>query len=112
MNECIFCKIAKKEIKGNIVYEDNDVLAFKDLNPQAPVHILIIPKKHIETLNELQDEKLAGHLLTVSISIAKQNNLQDKGYRIVINCQKDAGQAVFHIHYHLLGGRKFNWPPG
>jgi len=110
----IFSKIINKEIKADIVYEDNDVLAFKDVNPQAPVHILIIPKKEIATLNDLQieDAELMGRLILTAKNIANDLNLADDGYRLVFNCNENGGQAVFHIHCHLLGGRKLNWPPG
>jgi len=112
--DCIFCRIAKKEINADTVYEDDDVIAFKDLNPQAPVHLLIIPKKHIETLNDLdgRDLELAGRLILKTKEIAVDAGLGEDGYRLVINCNRNAGQEVFHIHLHLMGGRKFNWPPG
>ena len=113
MAECIFCKIASKELKSEIVYEDDEVVAFKDINPQAPVHILIIPRKHIEKISDMEesDIPLIGKLFFVASKIAKELNLED-GYRLVINNGRNAGQAVFHIHLHLLGGRKFSWPPG
>lgn len=104
---CIFCKIIKGEIPSNKVYEDDEILAFKDINPMAPVHILVIPKKHIESANEIteEDEKVIGKIFTVIKKLAKDNNL-DNGYRIVNNCGEDGGQAVKHLHFHLLGGRK------
>ena len=107
MEECIFCKIIKGEIPSNKVYEDDEILAFKDINPMAPVHILVIPKKHIESTNEIsqEDELLIGKMFTVIKKLAKENNL-DKGYRIVNNCGEEGGQAVKHLHFHLLGGRK------
>ena len=107
MEDCIFCKIIKGEIPSNKVYEDDEILAFKDINPMAPVHILVIPKKHIESANEIteEDEKVIGEIFTVIKKLAKDNNL-DKGYRIVNNCGEDGGQAVKHLHFHLLGGRK------
>lgn len=113
MEDCIFCKIAKKEIKSEIVYEDEEIVAFKDVNPQAPVHILVIPKKHIPTIDEIgsQDFLLIGKLVDVGRKLANQFNLKN-GYRLIFNCKQDAGQAVFHIHLHLLGGRRFHWPPG
>ncbi len=113
MAECIFCKIASKELKSEIVYEDDEVVAFKDINPQAPVHILIIPRKHIEKISDMEESDilLIGKLFFVASKIAKELNLED-GYRLVINNGRNAGQAVFHIHLHLLGGRKFSWPPG
>ena len=110
----IFTKIINKEIDANIVYEDNDVLAFEDINPQAPIHILIIPKKEIATANdiELDDCNLMGKLFLTAKKIAKQKNINEDGYRMVMNCNSNGGQTVFHIHLHLLGGRKLSWPPG
>jgi histidine triad (HIT) family protein len=116
MNEapCIFCRIAKKEIPAKIVFEDDQVIAFEDIKPQAPVHILVIPKKHIARTSELsaRDEALTGRLLVVAKDIARDKGVSESGYRVVFNCNKDAGQDVFHLHAHLLGGRKFTWPPG
>jgi len=112
MSDCLFCKMVAGEIKPDIVYQDEAVLAFRDINPQAPVHILIIPKKHVETLNDLDDSVLAGHLLKTAVSLAKQEGLAEDGYRTVFNCNKDGGQEVFHLHMHLLGGRQMSWPPG
>ncbi len=107
MEDCIFCKIIRGEIPSNKVYEDDEILAFKDINPMAPVHILVIPKKHIESADEIseEDELLIGKIFTVIKRLAKENNL-DNGYRIVNNCGEDGGQAVIHLHFHLLGGRK------
>lgn len=112
--ECLFCKITAGEIQSEIVYEDDAVVAFEDISPQAPVHILVVPKKHISTLDDLTDEdsSLAGELLIVAKELAKEKGVTDKGYRIVLNCNRGAGQTVFHIHAHLLGGREFGWPPG
>ena len=114
MGDCLFCKIASGQIKSDIVYSDDRVVAFKDINPEAPVHVLIIPRKHIETLNDLseQDADLAGYVLLAAKKIAKDLKVAEHGYRVVINCNKDAGQAVFHVHFHLLGGRAMGWPPG
>jgi len=111
--ECIFCKIIKREIPSEIIKEDELSLAFKDINPQAPVHILIVPKKHIASISEMkeEDENLIGHLFNMAREIAQELGLSS-GYRLVINNGKDAGQEVFHIHLHLLSGRKFSWPPG
>ncbi len=111
--DCLFCKIVSKEINASIVYEDDDFLAFRDINPVAPSHILIIPKRHIETVNELEetDALLMGRMLVIAKKIAAEEGLSD-GYRLVLNCEKDGGQEVFHIHLHLLGGRKMGWPPG
>lgn len=110
MENCIFCKIANKEIPSNLVYEDEFTAAFNDLNPQAPTHILIIPKKHYTSLNEVDDEKVMGALLNAVKETAKKLGITD--YRTVINTGKGAGQEVFHIHLHMLAGRPFNWPPG
>ena len=112
--ECLFCKMVSGEIKPNTVYEDSDVLAFRDIHPQAPVHILVIPKKHIATLNDLnqRDEDLVGKLITTAARIAKESGVAESGYRTVMNCNADAGQSVFHVHLHLLGGRVMRWPPG
>ena len=112
MTDCLFCKMAAGEIKPDVVYEDDNVLAFRDINPQAPVHILIIPKKHLATLNDLDDPVLAAQLLQTAIKLAKQEGLDQEGYRTVFNCNENGGQEVFHIHLHLLGGRQMNWPPG
>ena len=111
--ECIFCKIINKEIESKIVYEDDKCVAFEDINPQAPVHILVVPKKHISALREVddRDRELLGHVLKVASKIALEKGLE-KGYRIVVNDGKEAGQTVFHIHFHLLGGREMGWPPG
>ena len=110
----IFTKIINKEIKANIVYEDNEVLAFEDINPQAPIHILIIPKKEIQTVNNIEadDAYLIGKLFLVAKNIAKEKGIDSNGYRLVMNCNEDGGQSVFHIHMHLIGGRKLTWPPG
>lgn len=112
MTDCIFCKMVSAEIKPDIVYENEQVLAFRDINPQAPVHILIIPKTHISTLNELHDVSLAGHLLQAVTKIAAQEGLADDGYRTVINCNEQGGQEVYHLHLHVLGRRQMRWPPG
>jgi histidine triad (HIT) family protein len=112
MTNCLFCKIVAGEIKPDVVYEDSQVLAFRDINPQAPVHILIIPKLHIATLNDLESPELAGHLLLTANKLAKQEGLAEDGYRTVINCNDNGGQTVFHLHMHILGGRQMAWPPG
>ena len=114
MSECIFCKIVNKEIASNIVYEDDLVVAFRDINPQAPVHILIVPKEHIPTLRDIDEEKkhLISHAYMVAKKIAENEGIAEKGYRIVTNCGKDGGQTVYHLHFHLLGGRFMTWPPG
>ncbi len=114
MSDCLFCKIRDGEIQGDIVFENDDVLAFNDVNPQAPVHVLIIPKKHISTVNDMDagDEAIMGKLFSVAKMIAAQQSVADDGYRLVVNCNEKAGQTVFHIHMHLLGGRSMTWPPG
>ncbi|MBI2251716.1 MAG: histidine triad nucleotide-binding protein [Armatimonadetes bacterium] len=111
---CLFCKIAQKEIPAKIIYEDEKILVFYDLNPQAPVHILIITKKHIPHLLELkkEDAEIIGYLHGKIPEISKKLNLEERGFRLVSNCKEEAGQSVFHLHFHLLGGRRFNWPPG
>lgn len=112
--DCLFCKIAAKEIPATIVYEDDLCLAFDDIAPQAPVHSLVIPKKHIATSNDITegDEPLMGHLMRVATEVAKLKGIDQSGFRTVINCNKDSGQLVFHVHLHVLGGRKMSWPPG
>lgn len=114
MSDCIFCRIAAGEIPAELVYEDDLVVGFRDLNPQAPTHVLIIPRKHIATLNELQpeDEVIIGRLYTAAAQVAAREGLAERGYRTLINCNADGGQTVFHLHLHLLGGRQMNWPPG
>ncbi len=112
MNDCLFCKMVAGQIKPTIVYETDSILAFRDINPRAPVHILIIPKQHVATLDDLEDAGFAGELLLAARLIARQEDIADNGYRTVINCRGDAGQEVFHLHLHLLGGRHMQWPPG
>lgn len=114
MADCIFCKIAQGEIPANKVYEDEQAVAFSDINPKAPVHILIIPRRHIPTLLEIedQDRDLVAHLHKVANQVAVEKGLSERGFRLVINCKAEAGQEVYHLHFHLLGGRKMNWPPG
>lgn len=114
MTDCLFCKIVKGEIPSESIYEDEQVLAFNDINAQAPTHILIIPKKHITTLNDLEDEdvEVAGRLMKVAANLAKEKGFADAGYRVVMNCNQDGGQAVYHIHLHLLAGRRLALPLG
>ena len=114
MGDTIFGKIIRREIPADIVYEDDDVLAFRDLNPQAPVHVLFIPKKPIATLNDAasDDAALLGKLMLAAAGYAKQEGFADDGYRTVVNCNLHGGQTVFHLHVHLLAGRKLSWPPG
>ena len=110
----IFKKIINKEIDANILYEDELALAFTDVNPVAPLHVLIIPKIEIKTINDIkvENKELIGHLFIIAKKIAQKNNVDKNGYRIVFNCNENAGQTVFHLHMHLIAGRKLNWPPG
>jgi histidine triad (HIT) family protein len=112
--DCLFCKIAAGQIPANIIYRDDTVVAFDDINPQAPHHKIIIPQKHIATINDLHDEdsELIGDMVQSAAMLAKKLNIADDGYRLVFNCNAGAGQSVFHIHIHLLGGRRMAWPPG
>jgi histidine triad (HIT) family protein len=112
--ECIFCRIIRKEIPSNIVYEDDNIIAFKDINPQAPVHLLVVPKKHIPNLLEVEekDSFLILEITRVIKELAKTYNIDDKGFRVVINTGDEGGQTVHHLHFHLLGGRFMTWPPG
>jgi histidine triad (HIT) family protein len=114
MDNCLFCKIIAGDIPGAIVHQDDDVVAFKDIDPQAPLHVLIVPRRHIPTLNDLQpeDDELVGKLQRVAAALAKQHGYADRGYRTVFNTNAGAGQSVFHIHLHLLAGRGLAWPPG
>lgn len=114
MTECIFCKIAVKKLPSKILYEDQISLAFEDINPQAPVHVLLIPRKHISTVLELKDEdkEVIGHLFLIATRIANEKGIAERGFRLVLNCNREAGQTVFHVHLHLLGGRPMHWPPG
>lgn len=112
--DCLFCSIVEGRIPADKVFESDELLAFKDISPQAPTHILIIPKVHISTLNDLEKthELLAGKMIKCASDLAKEEGIDSKGYRTVFNCNSDGGQAVYHIHLHLLGGRQLNWPPG
>lgn len=114
MGDCIFCKIANKDVSSKIIYEDDTILVFEDVNPQAPVHVLIIPKQHIPSLNDIDSDaaEIISHIFMKIPSLAEQLGVQDNGYRIVVNCGTDGGQSVGHLHYHLLGGRTLTWPPG
>ena len=114
MADCVFCKIGAREIQSMVVYEDSEILGFRDINPQAPVHILIIPKTHYTSVNEFaeKDINLLGRMVLAAKNIAKQEKLADRGYRLAMNCGHDAGQSVDHVHLHLLGGRQMGWPPG
>jgi len=112
--DCLFCRIIAGEITADVVYRDERSLAFRDINPQAPVHLLVIPHEHIESLDEAtqKDEGMLGHLLRVAARVANEQGLSESGYRTVINTGAGAGQSVFHLHVHVLGGRALNWPPG
>lgn len=114
MTDCIFCRIAAGEMGTEFVYEDDHVVGFRDLDPQAPVHVLLIPRRHIATLNDLgpEEEALVGHLFGAAARVAAQEGLSERGYRTLINCNAEGGQTVFHLHLHLLGGRQMRWPPG
>lgn len=112
MSDCLFCRIAAKEIKSSIVYEDDKVLAFNDINPQAPVHILVIPKAHADSFTDVKDYDVIGYIYKIITKLAKEQGVAESGFRVVVNHGPAAGQAVKHLHFHLLGGRDFNWPPG
>jgi histidine triad (HIT) family protein len=109
---CLFCRIASGEIPANKVAESARCLAFRDINPQAPTHILVIPRVHVESLNQFDDPSLAGELLAMARDVAAADGLAERGYRVVINTNADGGQTVFHLHLHVLGGRAMRWPPG
>ncbi len=111
---CLFCRILEGDIPADIVYESDGAIAFRDINPQAPTHVLIIPRKHIATIDDLgqEDDRIVGGLYLAAQAIARQEGLTEGGYRVVMNCGEGAGQSVFHIHLHLLGGRPMHWPPG
>lgn len=113
-DDCLFCKIADGSMEAEVVHEDEDVLAFRDINPQAPTHILIIPRKHVASVDDLEDDdaSLVGQLHLAARDLAREEGIADDGYRLVVNAGRGAGQSVFHIHLHLLGGRSFSWPPG
>jgi histidine triad (HIT) family protein len=113
-SECIFCRIAERRAPATILYEDDRCLAFLDTNPQAPVHLLVIPRKHITSLNDdlENDRALLGHMMTVVGRMAKEQDIDGTGFRTVINTNREAGQTVYHLHIHVLGGRRFRWPPG
>lgn len=114
MADCLFCKIIKREVPGSIVYEDDRMLAFNDISPQAPTHVLIVPKRHIASLNDLTapDDGIVGEMVRRAAAIAAERRISASGFRIVFNTNRDGGQTVFHIHLHLIGGRSMHWPPG
>lgn len=114
MSDCLFCRIVAGEIDADLVAEGDDWVAFRDINPQAPTHVLIVPREHIATTNDLGPghEALIGQMVRAAVELAEREGIADSGYRLVFNCNRDAGQAVFHIHLHVLGGRRMTWPPG
>ena len=114
MSDCLFCKIVAGQIPATIVYSDDRLVAFKDINPQAPTHVLIVPRRHIPSLNDLkaEDDAIVGEMVRRAAALANEHGHSDRGYRTVFNCNADAGQTVFHIHLHVLGGRRLGWPPG
>jgi histidine triad (HIT) family protein len=112
MADCLFCKIAKKEISSSIVYEDDKVFAFNDINPKAPTHILVIPKRHVSSVADKEAAAVVGDLFSVMKKLAEEKGVDKTGYRIIVNHGRDSGQAVPHLHFHLLGGRPLKWPPG
>jgi histidine triad (HIT) family protein len=114
MAECIFCDVINRKIPSKIVYEDEYITAIEDINPQAPTHLLILPKKHIPTILDMteEDEKLIGKMVLVAGQLSKKYKIDGRGFRLVFNCNRDGGQTVFHIHLHLVGGRRMTWPPG
>jgi histidine triad (HIT) family protein len=114
MTDCLFCKIINRELSASIVYEDDRILAFNDINPQAPTHVLVLPKRHIASLNDLSadDDAIVGEVIRRAAAIAKGRGISTAGFRTVFNTNRDAGQTVFHIHLHLVGGRTMHWPPG
>jgi histidine triad (HIT) family protein len=111
-DQCLFCRIVRREIPATLVAETEDCVAFRDINPQAPVHVLVVPREHVPSLNDANDAAMVGRLSLVAADIAKREGISEGGYRTVINTNADAGQTVFHIHLHLLGGRPMKWPPG
>jgi histidine triad (HIT) family protein len=114
MSDCLFCKIIAGQIPGNLVHQDDRIVAIKDINPQAPMHLLVMPRRHIASLNDLgaQDDGLVGEMVRRAATLAHEHGHGERGYRTVFNCNADAGQTVFHIHLHVLGGRRLGWPPG
>jgi histidine triad (HIT) family protein len=114
MPDCLFCRVIAREIPAQIVHEDEEIVAFRDINPQAPLHALVVPRRHIATLNDLQpaDDALVGSMFRRAAALAKEHGCAERGYRTVFNCNREAGQSVFHIHLHVLGGRPLTWPPG
>lgn len=114
MSDCLFCRIVAGAVPSTRIYEDDEIVAIADIDPQAPLHALVIPRRHIATLNDLapQDDELIGKMIRRAAAIAKEKGLAERGYRTIFNCNREAQQSVFHIHLHVLGGRRFRWPPG
>lgn len=114
MSDCLFCKIVAGEIRANLLAQEDELVAFADINPQAPLHLLVVPRRHIATLNELTpgEDGLVGRMMRTAAALAAHHGYAERGYRTVFNCNRDAGQTVFHLHLHLLAGRLFHWPPG
>ncbi|HYW92766.1 MAG TPA: histidine triad nucleotide-binding protein [Gammaproteobacteria bacterium] len=114
MADCIFCDIVSGDVPSDIVYENEYIVAFRDINPQAPVHVLVIPRRHVDNINALtaEDADMVGRLYLAARDVARQEGLAERGYRTVMNCNHEAGQTVFHLHLHVLGGRRLRWPPG
>ncbi len=112
VRDCIFCKIVAGDIPAGKVYEDEHVVAFRDIQPQAPLHLLIVPRVHLASLDEVEDTALLGHIMVTAARLAREHGVSQGGYRVVVNCNQDGGQTVFHLHAHLLGGRFMTWPPG
>lgn len=111
-DQCLFCRIIRKEIPAQIVAENDDCVAFRDINPQAPVHILVVPREHVPSLNQVHDDAVVARITAFAVELARREGIAERGYRTVINTNADAGQTVFHLHLHLLGGRHLGWPPG
>jgi histidine triad (HIT) family protein len=111
-DDCLFCRIVRKEIPANIVAESAECLAFRDVGPKAPVHVLVIPRVHVESLNEVRDFELVGKMAQMAVEVARQEGIAEGGYRVIANTNADGGQTVFHLHLHVLGGRHMAWPPG
>jgi histidine triad (HIT) family protein len=114
VNDCLFCRVVAGEIPAKVVFQDEHLVAFQDINPQAPMHVLIVPRRHIASLNELtaEDDGIVGEMVRRAAAIAAEHGHAERGYRTVFNCNAEAGQTVFHIHLHVLGGRRLGWPPG
>lgn len=111
-DHCLFCRIARREIPATVVAEDEHLMAFRDVSPQAPVHVLVIPKAHVASLDDVREFSIVGRMAEMAASVARQEGIAERGYRVVMNTNADGGQTVFHLHLHLLGGRSLDWPPG